>query len=58
VGSGLGAAWSGLLFTDLEGSTAHLRALGVRYGEVLARHHEFLRAAIVAEGGREIGLER
>lgn len=51
------AVLAGLLFTDLEGSTAHLRALGADYGKVLARHHEIIRAALLAEGGEEVGSE-
>jgi len=47
----------GLLFTDVEGSTAHLRALGDAYPEVLARHNEIVRSAIAAEQGVEIGSE-
>jgi len=47
----------GLLFTDLEGSTAHLRVLGEKYASVLARHHEIIRAAIAAHGGVEAGSE-
>ncbi|MEY2434385.1 MAG: hypothetical protein QOC92_4110, partial [Acidimicrobiaceae bacterium] len=48
---------SGLLFTDLEGSTAHLRALSDRYGEVLARHNEIIRSAVTEAGGTEVGAE-
>ncbi len=47
----------GILMTDLEGSTAHLRTLGDRYGEVLARHHDIIQRAIAAEGGAEVGGE-
>jgi predicted ATPase len=48
---------AGLLFTDLEGSTAHLRTLGDAYGDALAQHHAIIRAAIEAEGGTEVGSE-
>jgi predicted ATPase/class 3 adenylate cyclase len=47
----------GVLMTDLEGSTAHLRTLGDDYGRFLARHHEIIRAAISSEGGVEVGSE-
>ena len=41
-----------LLFTDVEGSTQLLRALGDKgWGSVLARHHELLRAAIETHDG-------
>src|SRR5437016_779438 len=36
----------GLLFTDIEGSTALARSLGDRWETVLARHHEILGDAI------------
>lgn len=48
---------SGLLFTDLEGSTRHLRTLGDSYGEFLDRHHELIRAAVTSERGVEVGSE-
>ncbi len=43
-----------LLFTDIEGSTQLVEALGERYGEVLDRHFELLRQATRGEGGREV----
>jgi predicted ATPase/class 3 adenylate cyclase len=43
-----------LLFTDIEGSTQLVEALGERYGEVLDRHFELLRQATSGEGGREV----
>ncbi len=43
-----------LVFTDFEGSTRLLRALGDGYGTVLATHRESLRAAIRAHDGREV----
>ena len=46
-----------LLFTDVEGSTRLLRALGERYAEVLAEHHELLRAAFAAHGGCEVDTQ-
>ncbi len=46
------------LFTDIEGSTALLQYLGDRrYAEVLDAHHQLLRAAFVAEGGRELDTQ-
>ena len=46
------------LFTDIEGSTRLLRAVGpVRYTELLARHGELIRAAIEAHGGTVVGTE-
>ena len=42
------------LFTDIEGSTALLKQLGARYGEVLADHQRLLRDAFAAHGGHEI----
>lgn len=48
---------AGILFTDLESSTAHLRALGEDFPRHLSRHHEILRAAAQAEGGVEVGSE-
>jgi YVTN family beta-propeller protein len=45
------------LFTDIEGSTRLLRALGPRYEEALAEHQNILRAAIAAHGGREVDTQ-
>jgi DNA-binding NarL/FixJ family response regulator/class 3 adenylate cyclase len=42
------------LFSDIEGSTALLRRLRDRYGEVLGDHHRLLRAAFTEAGGTEI----
>jgi YVTN family beta-propeller protein len=42
------------LFTDIEGSTALLKQLGARYGDVLATHQLLLREAFAAHGGHEI----
>ena len=43
------------LFTDIEGSTRLLKALGRdRYGEVLAAHNRLLRKAFTDAGGSEI----
>jgi transcriptional regulator with XRE-family HTH domain len=43
------------LFTDIEGSTRVLQQLGAeRYAVVQAEHHQLLRAAFAAHGGREV----
>jgi class 3 adenylate cyclase/DNA-binding CsgD family transcriptional regulator len=43
------------LFTDIEGSTSLLKALGRdRYGEVLAAHNRLLRSAFTDAGGLEV----
>jgi len=43
------------LFSDIQGSTQLLKDLGrERYGELLAKHNELLRAAFVGAGGIEI----
>ncbi|MEA2296732.1 MAG: hypothetical protein QOE86_4371, partial [Solirubrobacteraceae bacterium] len=46
-----------LLFTDIEGSTALLHALGDRYGDALADHHRLLRDAWARHGGTEVDTE-
>jgi predicted ATPase len=51
------SAQRAILMTDLEGSTAHLRALGDEYASVLAQHHGIIRAALAAERGVEVGSE-
>ena len=43
-----------LLMTDIEGSTALLRRLGDRYGDLLNDIRSILRAAVLRAGGREI----
>jgi len=45
------------LFTDIEGSTALLKRLGARYGDVLAEHQRILRAAFAAHGGHEVDTQ-
>jgi hypothetical protein len=40
-----------ILFTDIEGSTRLLEALGQRYGEALEAHRRLLREAFAAHGG-------
>lgn len=43
-----------LLFTDIEGSTRLLKALGNRFGDLLDDHRRLLRQAFRAHGGREL----
>ncbi|HYN98612.1 MAG TPA: AAA family ATPase, partial [Actinomycetota bacterium] len=45
------------LFTDIEGSTLLLQALGKRYDAVLTEHHRILREAITKFRGAEMGTE-
>jgi class 3 adenylate cyclase len=44
-------------FTDLEGSTALVKSLGDRYGEVLAQHRQIVREVFGASGGTEIDTQ-
>ena len=45
------------LFTDIEGSTRLVSALGPAFGSVLDRHHAILRQAFEAAGGVEVSTE-
>jgi predicted ATPase/class 3 adenylate cyclase len=45
------------LFTDIEGSTALLSALGNEFGSVIEAHSAIVRAAIATHGGTEVGTE-
>ncbi len=45
------------LFTDIEGSTRLVQALGPRYAEVLAEHCRIVREAIADAGGTEVSTE-
>jgi class 3 adenylate cyclase len=45
------------VFTDMEGSTALLKRLGDRYGEVLAVHRRIVRDTFVPSGGVEIDTQ-
>jgi len=45
------------LFTDIEGSTRLLEALGPRYSDVLSRHHSILRDQISRGHGTEVKTE-
>jgi predicted ATPase/class 3 adenylate cyclase len=44
-------------FSDIDGSTRLLQALGDRWPAVLDRHQELMRAAFEAHGGQEVGTE-
>jgi YVTN family beta-propeller protein len=46
-----------MLFTDIEGSTQLVRALGKRYPDVLNEHHRLLREAFTTHDGHEIDTE-
>jgi predicted ATPase/class 3 adenylate cyclase len=46
-----------LLFTDIEGSTRLLRALGPAYGEVLSTQRRILRSVFARWAGHEMGTE-
>jgi predicted ATPase len=45
------------LFSDIEGSTSLLRALGGDYADALAEHREVLRAAFAERGGAEVDTQ-
>ena len=45
------------LFSDVEGSTRLLQALGDRYDELIGAHNRLLRDVFARFGGREIGTE-
>jgi YVTN family beta-propeller protein len=45
------------LFTDIEGSTALVKRLGDRYGDVLREHQRIIREAATQRGGREIDTQ-
>jgi len=45
------------LFTDIEGSTRLVAALGQGFGPLIERHHAVLRAAFDAVGGIEVSTE-
>ena len=45
------------LFTDIEGSTKLVQALGEAFHDVLGRHHEIMRAAIAENGGTVVSTE-
>jgi len=45
------------LFTDIEGSTRLVQALGPGYADVLNEHYQIMRRAITGAGGVELGTE-
>jgi YVTN family beta-propeller protein len=45
------------LFTDIEGSTRLVQALGDDYGALLEHHHRLVREALVEYGGQEIDTQ-
>jgi len=45
------------LLTDIEGSTVLLQRLGEAYAQVLADHHQLIRAGLAAHGGEEIDTQ-
>ncbi len=45
------------LFTDIEGSTRLLEALGTGFDAVLERHHAIMRSAVAGHGGTVVGTE-
>src|SRR5204862_6824345 len=45
------------VFTDIEGSTALLKQLGERYGEVLSQHRRIVRETFGGAGGSEIDTQ-
>jgi class 3 adenylate cyclase len=45
------------VFSDIEGSTALLKVLGDRYGEVLSTHRRIMRECFTAPGGVEIDTQ-
>src|SRR5919204_2446446 len=46
-----------LLFTDIEGSTRLLHALGDRYTDAVTQHRELLREAFASHGGVEVDTQ-
>ena len=55
--SGLPRGTVTLLFTDIEGSTNALRALGGAYQDALGRHHDLVRTACARFGGVEVDTQ-
>jgi class 3 adenylate cyclase len=45
------------VFTDIEGSTRLVNALGGAFGPLLERHHALLRGTFEAAGGVEVATE-
>jgi class 3 adenylate cyclase len=55
--SGLPSGTVTFVFSDIEGSTALLKALGDRYGDVLSTHRRLMRECFTARGGVEIDTQ-
>src|SRR3954447_13467190 len=55
--SGLPSGTVTFVFSDIEGSTALLKVLGDRYGEVLSTHRRMMRECFTATGGVEIDTQ-
>jgi class 3 adenylate cyclase len=55
--SALPAGTVTFVFTDIEGSTALLKALGEQYGAVLSQHRRLIRGTFGADGGTEIDTQ-
>ncbi len=45
------------VFSDIEGSTSLLKALGDRYGDVISGHRELMRESFTSRGGVEIDTQ-
>jgi class 3 adenylate cyclase len=46
-----------MLFTDIEGSTALVQALGESYADLVRDHHQLLRAVAAERGGRVVDTQ-
>jgi len=46
-----------LLFSDVDGSTALVKSLGERYGDVLAEHRRLVREELTGHGGVEVDTQ-
>jgi class 3 adenylate cyclase len=55
--SGLPSGTVTFVFSDIEGSTALLKVLGDRYGEILSTHRRMMRECFNAAGGVEIDTQ-
>jgi len=55
--SGLPTGTVTFVFTDIEGSTSLLKALGDDYGEVLSTHRRLMRDCFGTRGGVEIDTQ-
>jgi class 3 adenylate cyclase len=55
--AGLPSGTVTFVFSDIEGSTALLKMLGDRYGEVLSTHRRLMRDCFTAQGGVEIDTQ-